>query len=128
MSPFQIAIDAQLAPARGTGGIESVLIGIIHSLGKLTDGDETYTVIGPWAETDWLKPYLGPNQKLVRGPRPVRRAGPVKRVLRRWLLDERESWFRGPHIPVSDGYYERLRCEVIHFPTNHFVVCSMPSV
>ena len=65
-----IAINAQLLPGIGTGGVESVITALVASLGKLTDGEEEYVIIGHWAEGEWLRPYLGPNQRLVLGPRP----------------------------------------------------------
>jgi glycosyltransferase involved in cell wall biosynthesis len=33
-----------------------------------------------------------------------------------------------PMVPVSAGYYESLGYDVIHFPTQHFVTCELPTV
>jgi glycosyltransferase involved in cell wall biosynthesis len=33
-----------------------------------------------------------------------------------------------PEVPVSDGFYESLGCDVIHFPFQHFVLCAIPSI
>jgi glycosyltransferase involved in cell wall biosynthesis len=41
---------------------------------------------------------------------------PVKEVL---------HW---PEVPISDGFYESLGCDVLHFPWQHFVVCSIPTI
>jgi len=35
---------------------------------------------------------------------------------------------RPPEAPVSDGFYESLGCQVIHFPHQLFVRCRMPTV
>jgi len=66
--PLRIAINTQIFSEKGVGGIETVLVGLVHALGHL-DGREEYVLIGPWENADWLKPYTGPNQSIVRGPR-----------------------------------------------------------
>lgn len=139
---LRIAINAQLIPGRGAGGIESVLIGLIAALGQLNDGAEEYVVIGPWEKPDWLAPYLGSNQHIVCGPRPsqVRGPGPLelfKRVLGPLRSKGRRVWRElfpvpvsrvWPEVPVSDGFYEELGCHVIHFPWQPYTVCAMPAV
>ncbi|MDD1777568.1 MAG: hypothetical protein LUQ65_05310, partial [Candidatus Helarchaeota archaeon] len=67
---LKVAINAQLEPNRGCGGSEQALIALIHSLGQLKDGVEEYIVIVPWNEPEWLIPYIGANQRIVRGPAP----------------------------------------------------------
>jgi Glycosyl transferases group 1/Glycosyltransferase Family 4 len=128
---FRIAINAQLFPGQGPGGIESALIGLIHSLGCL-DGPEKFVIVGHWKESDWLQPYLGKNQSVVTGPAPAqnkstlellkRLVRPLKKAMKE--LSKRE-W---PDIPISQGFYEDLGCELIHFPFQQFVLCSMPSI
>jgi len=41
------------------------------------------------------------------------------------LLSQLRTW---PEVPLSDGFYESLGCDVIHFPTQSFTVCGIPSV
>ena len=67
---LRIAINAQLIPTAGAGGTQTVLIGLVHALGEL-DGPEEYVLIAPWKEKepDWLKPFVGENQSIVRGPK-----------------------------------------------------------
>jgi glycosyltransferase involved in cell wall biosynthesis len=140
--PLRIAIDAQLLPNHGSGGVESALVGLLYAVGQLADSQEEYTIIGPWQEPDWLEPYLGPNQRLTRGPRggkggplaPFRRTlGPLKRLARSiW----RESFQAlalpppglRPKVPTSDGFYESLGCDVIHFPCQRFTSCALPMI
>ena len=31
-------------------------------------------------------------------------------------------------MPLSDGFYEALGCEVIHFPHQEFILCALPSI
>jgi len=51
ITQLRIAINAQLMPNGGAGGVESVLIGLVSALGRLDDGPEEYVIIGPWQET-----------------------------------------------------------------------------
>lgn len=135
--PMHIAINAQRSPGGGAGGVESVLIGLVSALGKLEDGDEEYIIIGPWENLDWLKPYMGQNQRLVRGPKPDDNQRPFNTVpawlrpaatsVHKWLYN-----FINPPpknlVPLSNGFYESLGCDVIHFPDQRFTICSLPSI
>lgn len=33
-----------------------------------------------------------------------------------------------PEVPISDGFFESLECDVLHLPTQPFTVCGMPIV
>ena len=143
---LRIAINAQIRPGGGAGGIETVLHALA-ALGRLDDGPEEYVFIGPHDEPDWLRPLLGgarggvaivrgpsppPAVKVAPGPlEPLKRAlGPLRpaayefkqRVLSRTTRAARDG------VPASDGFYESLRCDVIHFPFQDFVRCALPSV
>jgi len=131
-----VAINAQILPASGSGGAESVLVGLIHALGQLDDGSEEYIIIGPWQNPEWLKPYIGPNQQIVRRPRQLQSSvgrvlGPMlpiavkTRHLVQQLLGASKSW---PEVTLSDGFYEGLGCNVVHFPYQQFVVCALPTI
>jgi len=132
----KVAINAQLTPGGETGGVESVLIGLVHSLGRLEDGPEEYIIIGPWQNPEWLRQYIGPNQRIVQGPKPLqpslgRLLGPllpVAQKTRNILLQFLGTSRMWPEVPVSNGFYESLGCDVIHFPYQHFVVCALPTV
>lgn len=39
---LKIAINAQILPGGGSGGVEQVVISLVHALGKLKDGKEEY--------------------------------------------------------------------------------------
>jgi glycosyltransferase involved in cell wall biosynthesis len=138
---LKIAIDAQLKPNSGSGGIESAMIGLIRAQGHSDDGPEEYIIIGPWQDPDWLKPYLGSSQRIVRGPQPPERKPrplePFKRALGPLRPLARTIWRelcpvppprQWPEVPVSDGFYESLGCDVIHFPFQHFVLCALPTI
>jgi glycosyltransferase involved in cell wall biosynthesis len=139
---LRVAIDARLNPGQGCGGIESVLIGLVHALGQLEDGNEEYVIIGPSDEPYWLKSYIGPNQSIVAFPAPApppkqkietakRALGPLRPVARRlWQAATvpQSPASRWPEVPISDGFHEGLNCEVVHFPFQQFMVCSLPTI
>lgn len=139
---LRIAINAQILPGRGAGGIESVLVGLIHALGQLDDGPEEYTIITHWQAPEWLRPFIGANQRIVTGPTLTPQVGALEMVGQKlgplrplagkvWALSTRlipSPTPVGPQVAISDGFYEDLRCDVIHFPYQSFVVTAIPSI
>jgi len=133
-TPLRVAINAQLYSPGTRGGVATTLAGLVRALGTL-DGPEEYLIIEPWQEPGWLRVHLGPNQRTVTGPLPN---GPRSNSLRtrlrslssrigpRAARDARSTPRYRP--PVSDGFYERLGCDVMHFPDVEFVVSSLPMV
>lgn len=127
--PLRVAIDVRVRPAVN-GGIASAVGSLVQALGRLTDGPEEYTiVVYSQEQLTWLRPLVGPNQRLViksqsrkeRLLQPVRPA--IKSIQR--LLTLPRYW---PEVPISDGFYEALGCDLIHFPTQGFTVCGMRAV
>ena len=129
---LKVAINAQLIPGAGVGGVHSVLLGLVHALAKL-DGPEEYVVIVPWEEPDWLNPYLGRNQRAVRGKkmdafkRALGPAKPLGKLARRALAWKPARSEGSPGLARSNGFFEGLGCSVVHFPYQHFVCCSYPA-
>ncbi|MFB3817712.1 MAG: glycosyltransferase family 4 protein [Candidatus Methylomirabilales bacterium] len=135
--PLHVAIDFA-APPEGNEGVAAATLCLIHALGQLTDGRETYTVVVPSApQAARVRPYLGLRQRVG-----LRRAGgagapgagallrrtlgtlrPAARAVRRLVNPPR--W---PAVPVSDGFYEGLGAEVVHFASQGFTLCALPSV
>ncbi len=132
---LRVAIDAQLPVDGKHGGVEQFLAGLIHALGKLDDGTEEYTIIGHWRGASWLTPYLGANQRLVLGRHPPLDSakawlGPMRGVIGSFLRKTRRA-LRGSYavaIPESDGWYEALGVDVLHFPYQFFVRCNLPTI
>lgn len=139
---LRVAINAQIMPNSGAGGIETVLMALT-ALTQL-EGPEEYLFIGPWEQTDWLRPLLGAHQRIVRGPQPRSSArwnsGPLQHLkpalepllpgahkLKR-LLSPASALKATNGVPVSDGFYENLDCDVIHFPFQSFVKCALPTI
>lgn len=134
---MRVAINAQLLSEQGVGGAESALIGLVRALGQLDDGPEEYVIISHWQQPNRLASYLGSNQSIVPGPRPVQRFQRTPRILRPLARSVRRIIMQllGSEVtqhpfvvPVSDGFYESLECDVIHFPYQQFVITAMPSV
>jgi len=136
---LRIAINAQIPLGSGTGGIETVLR-ILTSLGQL-DGDEEYIFIGHWSEPDWLKPFLSERQTIVRAPPPAQQHKSNQTKTLKRLMGPLRPLARGIkhfivppppkvniNVPSSDGFYENLNCDVIHFPYQDYVYCRVPTV
>lgn len=146
LHPIAVAINVSVCPGL-SGGIEQSTVGLIRALGKL-EGSEQYTlVLRSQEQAEWLKPYCGPNQRIVLKPKPgawtdaghtngrhfsvtkaIRFAlGPLLPVARhvQHLLSIPRHW---PEVVVSDGFFESLGCDVLHFPTQSFTLCSLPTI
>ena len=129
---MRVAIDARIVPGV-TGGVAVAVMSLLQGLGQLGDGDESYTIIVDSAEQEaWFASFLGPNQRLVRPPHPVhgrlqrlqlRLFGPLARYLRATV--NRRAW---PEVPLSNGFHESLGCDVVHFPTQGFILCALPTI
>lgn len=136
---LRIGINAQIPSGSGAGGIESVLRTLASLLGRLNKGDEEYIFITHWSDPVWLKPFLGERQKIVSAPKPeqiiesnqTNFIGHLKKNLKPFArrvknlvtpLNVKTS------IPFSDGFYESLGCDVIHFPYQDYVRCCVPTV
>jgi glycosyltransferase involved in cell wall biosynthesis len=124
-----LAVDARVTPEK-TGGIAAAVGSLVQAFGKLEDGSEEFVVVvGSEEQVSWLGPLIGPNQRLVIKPqsRKERWLRPVRPAIR--FLQERLTPPRyWPEVTISDGFYESLGCDVIHFPTQRFTVCAIRSV
>jgi len=148
--PLHVGMCVRVLPGAG-GGIAQATMGLIHALGKLDDGPERYSLVVRNREQEaWLTPYIGPNQRIVvhrhlgvrngadlearngggrRGLAGALKAmlGPLLPAARRLqhLLSVPRDW---PEVPVSDGFFEGLGCDIVHFPTQWFMLCNRPSI
>lgn len=141
---LRIGIHAWLGEAGDAGGVEQILIGLIHALGRLTDGDEEYVILVAPNGTPWLNPYVGRNQLIRPYPHTStalrRRLG---RMTPRWVhstwqaLKERAYSMKGvpPHAghfrqgPLeSNGFLESLDLSVVHFPFQSFIRTRLPTI
>jgi hypothetical protein len=145
--PLRIAINVRVSDG-SSGGIFQSTVGLIHALGKLDDGPEQYTlVVASPEQVEWLKPFCGPNQKIVvygshlganGAAKPTGKSLTVAGVLKsalgpllpaaryvQHLLSIPRQW---PEVRVSDGFMESLGCDVLHFPTQGFMLCALPTI
>ena len=72
-----IAIEAQLPTGGHFGGVQAQLSALVRALGQL-DGPERYVIVCAAENPDWLRSYMGPNQRIELGP-----AQTARSVLRR---------------------------------------------
>ncbi|MDQ7857232.1 MAG: glycosyltransferase family 1 protein [Armatimonadota bacterium] len=134
MGRLRIALSAEVSPESGVGGVSSVVAGLVAALGRL-DGPEEYLVITSWQSPAWIAPHLGANQRLVIAPRPLQDRAkallgglrPAAARLRRRVVRTMAAP-RPVRVPVSDGFYEGLSCQVIHFPFQVFAICALPTI
>lgn len=132
--PLNIAIDARFTPG-ASGGVGQAILSLISGLAKLGDGDERYTLIlGSQQQQELMRPFTAPHQSFVVLPASERAGNraslkrPFKQAvnyIRKRLAAKTSQW---PEVQISNGFFESLGCDVIHFPTQRFVVCAMPSV
>jgi len=130
---LKVAIDACGIGLRGgSGGVGQALISLVHDLGTLNDGSEAYTVVvSSQEQAEWVKPYLGPGDRIVFKPMPppAQKENLPKRLLKRirkHLVVDIRQW---PEVPISNGFYESLGCHVVHFLNQlDFVLCALPTV
>jgi glycosyltransferase involved in cell wall biosynthesis len=124
----KVAIDVRVMPGEA-GGVAPAVRSLISALSSLEDGPEVYTVVvGSQKQADWLSPS-GSRHRFVFRPQSSRH--PLLRPL--WPLVRRIQNYltlpgHWPEVPLSDGFFEGLGCDVIHFPTQSYTVCALPSV
>lgn len=135
---IRIGINIDVTPGEA-GGIAQSTQGLISSLGQL-DGPEKYTLVTKDSEqADWIKQYCGPTQQITRlhkmppAPHPNDR-NMAKRALRpvlnatRWAIGKLSPQPPWRSLPVSDGYYEALGVDVMHFPTQTYTLTALPTI
>ncbi len=138
---LRVAVNAQLLPGGGSGGIETVLMALT-ALSRLDDGPEEYVFVGHWQEPEWLRPWLGERARIVAGPSPVeykparaeslkRALGPLRPAARRVkqrLSTRARNDVHAATTTRAANFFERLGCDVVHFPFQQFEPCAAPTV
>jgi len=133
-------------PAGGT-------VTVLRALAALAelDGDEEYVFVGPYEDPEWLRPLLPPGQKVVRGPQAMssvewkvdslepfkRTIGPLRPLARevRRMLTSTSARVVSPEsdsprfaAAARGSFFQRLGCDVVHFPFQTFESCGLPSI
>ena len=127
---LSVAIDVTVDPATA-GGIAQVILGLVHALGALRDGTEEYLlVVDSDAQVEYFRSFMGPNQRFAKKPARTfarRASDSLARAAKRVYPNHDSHHFPG-HQVISDGFYEALECDVVHFPHQRFVICGLPSI
>jgi glycosyltransferase involved in cell wall biosynthesis len=131
---IRIAININVIPGVA-GGIAQSTQGLVRSLGQL-DGPEKYVLAADTPDqADWIKQYCGPSQQVVVKPKGYSTNGSViKRVLwpaltaMRYVVGRLSPQRHWPDLAVSNGFYESTDCDVLHFPTQSFTLCALPTI
>jgi glycosyltransferase involved in cell wall biosynthesis len=136
---LRIALNAQVD--EGAGGIETVLLELT-ALTEL-DGPEEYIFVGHWNDVGRLRSLIGSHQRIVPGPQPppewqpdslepFKRAmgplRPVARGIKRFFTSPPTVEAATANASVSEGFYEKLDCDVVHFPFQSFTPCELPTI
>lgn len=138
---MRVALDAEVLPSSG-GGIAHALLALVRALAAISSDSESYVLIVASEEQEaFWRPQLGSNQTLVRkgGAEQSKKNGflraaksvvsvaarPCLRALDRRFAASKPQW---PEVPLSDGFYEGLGCDVIHMTWQRFVVCGVPTI
>lgn len=127
----RIAIDAQLSFGGESGGVEQFVMELVRALGQLDDGSEEYLVIARAGESEWLRPHLGRNQRLVVRQVALQERlrsslGPLRKPARRlWRIARHALEAK---VSQSNGFYENLGADLLHFPHQKFVHSGLKTI
>ena len=104
---MRVLINAQLDPVT-SGGIAQSVLGLAHGFANLdTTGFELVFVCSP-ESAEWLRPHAGGQARIEVNRRP-----------KLPLADG---------VRESDGFWESLRPNVVHFPYQSFTRLSVPTI
>lgn len=104
-------------------------MGLVNALGTMPANDSEYLVVCHPNEREWIQPYLAHNQHVIEAPnRGHKLLGPVRPLAVRLRGRIRHSLRRPVATPRSNGFYEALGSNVIHFPHQRFVRSEVSSV
>jgi glycosyltransferase involved in cell wall biosynthesis len=122
-----VAVECRIEnPQQGVG---TAVIALAKALSDSNIADQEYTFIVRDDMRGWLAPYIYGPCKLVGIP--ASRLSAVKAALR-WIKPLRFIWGkfrrREPQIPVSDGYVESQKFDLVHFPTAAAYMTPLPTI
>jgi hypothetical protein len=124
---LRIAIDCRIANSQE--GVGSALLALANTLSISDVGDQEYTFIVRPEMQQWLAPYVyGPCQLvsiLGSGVSKLKRYIPAITPVR-WIWDQVRVSMTS--IPVSDGYVELHKFDVVHFPAQPAYLTEIPSI
>lgn len=129
-----VAINAQVGDNQGGRGL--FVRSLIKGLSSINADGIKYVLVTNPEFSDWPEPYISDNMDIV--PRPWQsRLEKVKCVARPLIpyikslalpLVKRYRSASGYGVPESDGFWESLGADVVHFPYRDWVQCDLPMV
>jgi glycosyltransferase involved in cell wall biosynthesis len=107
----------------------TAVMALAKSLSESDTVTQEYTFIVREEMQSWLEPYIhGPCS--LKGI-PTSKVGTLKSAMR-WVGPLRSFWNKWRntvnYIPVSDGYVESQRFDVVHFPTTTAYLTGLPNI
>jgi glycosyltransferase involved in cell wall biosynthesis len=126
-SKLRIALDCVgLHPQQGIG---TAVLALANALSASEGTQQEYTFIVAEELQEWLRPYISgpcrlmgiPASRLSRLKKSLRPIAPLRSV---WHMMHGKML----PVPVSSGYVESRRFDVIHFPTQTAYLTSLPSI
>lgn len=124
---LRVAIDCRIDnPQQGIG---TALLAFAKALSDSGNENQEYTFIVRENVRDWLAPYVYGPCTLTGIPEPtfsamkasLRRIAPL-RLIKAKLANKVRP------IPVSDGYVESQRFDIVHFPTQTAYKAGLPTI
>jgi glycosyltransferase involved in cell wall biosynthesis len=124
---LRIAIECRIPSFQQ--GVGTAILSLAKALSDTKINDQKYTFIVHEEMRDWLAPYVyGPCSLVSIAPsrfsvlkKHLRPIGPL-RYLKRKLSSKSVT------IPVSDGYVESQKFDLVHFPTQAAYLTELPSI
>jgi glycosyltransferase involved in cell wall biosynthesis len=113
---LRVAIDCRIADSHQ--GVGTAVLALAKSLSDSDITSQEYTFIVHENKIDWLAPYVSGPCRLIGIPRST--FSSAKAALKK-VAPLRFLWRKFgsviAHVPVSDGYVESQKFDVVHFPT-----------
>jgi glycosyltransferase involved in cell wall biosynthesis len=124
---LQIAIDCRITNSRE--GVGSALLALANALSISGIANQEYTFIVRQELQEWIAPYIYGPCRLVSLP--GANTSRLKKYIRT-ITPMRSMWdkMRGSMtpVPISDGYVELHRFDVVHFPAQPAYLTEIPSI
>ena len=124
---LRIAVDCRIQNSQQ--GIGTAVLSLAKALSDRNVADQEYTFIVSADMQSWLAPYVYGPCRLVGVPASKFSA---MKVALRWIAPLRFIWSllrrEMANVPVSDGYVESQRFDVVHFPTQAAYLTKLPSI
>lgn len=130
---MRVAVYVPILPGGSAGGVEQFVLGLVSGFRSLADEDLDIVVVTNPRSPDWIREQAGPHVEVLARPwrglteRVQAALGPLEPYvtpLAKPVVESATS--SGPTIPDSDGFFQELDADIVHFPTQHYVRTELP--